>query len=291
MPESFTSEELAGLRRRYRTQVDAVHLLDRAGFPEDHIPTFTTASVFWHDINTQLSNGRMPGGRDTILAQALRDYPGFEASIMPPVQGLPSTMQNSSLSTLPGASPQVSPPQAEPPGSKTQLWVAVIGGLVTIIVAAITIIPSLMGNSDAKSEDSPKPSTSSSNDAKTEASPSSSTTPRKVPSLNVDPHWRLQEVSITPTSGPAQTTNIKVHATGFLPNEEVKIEFDRGSGLTNFDGPYGSEKNWYADKNGVVSEELPIPDEVCCAGGKLFVRITSISRHSEASDQTTFTLT
>jgi len=261
--ESFDDEELEGLCRRYNTEAEARRLLYRAGFPEGFIPAFSTPGAFWFDINRELTLGRMENGCPRIREVVRRDFPGAAAPQAP----TPSQQ----TAPPPTPSPSTARTPSEPPGSRTQIRVAVIGGAAAIVAATVAaIIPNLSGGDDHKKND---PSSSASNSVLAESS-----------------GGMQPKVSINPISGSAKTTEIKVRATGFQPHESVKIEFVEGSGLTKFDGPYGSENTWYADKNGVVSEDLPIPRDVCCAGGKLIVRVTSVDRHSRASDKTTFTL-
>ncbi|WP_416982951.1 effector-associated domain EAD1-containing protein [Streptomyces sp. T028] len=100
-----------------------------------------------------------------------------------------------------------------------------------------------------------------------------------------------QTVKIKPDSGPVGDTTIDVAATGFTPNERVKVELRDGGYLKKFDGPYGSEKVWKADSKGDVSAFIQVPGEVCCANGKLSVVVTSIKDHSAVSATAFFTIT
>ncbi|MFK4101174.1 hypothetical protein ACI2L1_14070 [Streptomyces sp. NPDC019531] len=81
-------------------------------------------------------------------------------------------------------------------------------------------------------------------------------------------------------------------ATGFLDDEAVTVELADGGHLQKFEGPYGEEKSWSADSNGTVTASLTVPREICCAGGKLDVIVTSVKRHTRgASGQAIFTIT
>jgi hypothetical protein len=267
--ESFDDEELEGLCRRYATEAEARRLLYRAGFPERFIPAFSTPGAFWFDVNREISLGRMENGCTKIREVVRKDFPG--ASVSPTSPTAQQVTSPPAPSPSPAQAQSTSSSEGEPPGSRTQIRVAIIGGAAAVVAATIAIIPNLSGD-DGSKKNSPSPTTSN--------------------SVVIDPDGGIRpHISINPTSGPVKATEIKVRATGFQSNESVKIEFFKGPGLTKFDGPYGSEKTWQADKNGVVSEELPVPDDVCCAGGELYVRVTSVKRHSEASDQATFTLT
>ncbi|MEU9242849.1 hypothetical protein [Streptomyces sp. NPDC048385] len=292
MPESFTSAELAQIRERYRTQDEALQLLDEAQvtLPNTH---FKSAKFFWAEVNRQLLLGMAPGGKDRILNAAQQEYPGAQLGSTTSQQIMSGQQTNPGPPTTQAPTQPAQPPSSVPPPetpSSIQLKTAIIGGLVTVAVAAIAIIPNLTSSGDAKQKDSATPTTSITGSA------SNSQTPLIDPNGGITgtPALIRPQISINPTSGKAGSTDVTVHATGFLPHEDVKIEFDRGTGLTKFEGPYNSENVYRANGNGVVTEEIPVPGEyvgVCCSGGKLSVRITSVSRHSSASDHTLFTLT
>ncbi|WP_328750553.1 hypothetical protein OHT57_34010 [Streptomyces sp. NBC_00285] len=297
MQESFSPAELAQICQKYRTHVDAMQLLDAAGFPSDHAPSsaaFTTASSFWKDVNRQLSAGRMVDGRNKIWAQVLSDFPAIQFNATPHQHEAAASSQDIPVSSGGQATTQTRRPdppgsassQEPPGGSKIAIIVASIGAGAVIVAALIAAAPILIGEDEPEDKESPSPSAP--------VSASVLVTPDGPPLPPSSSPTTRPQISINPASGPGGITDIKVRATGFVPNEDVKIEFDKGTGLTKFEGPYNSEHVYRADKNGVVAEEIPVPGDsvgVCCSGGKLIVRVTSVERHSKASDQTPYTLT
>lgn len=68
---------LAELACIFDEQRAAHALLERAGFPRQHLPRFgdRTPALFWEGVCQQVLNGRMPGGIDALLSEAAREYP------------------------------------------------------------------------------------------------------------------------------------------------------------------------------------------------------------------------
>lgn len=94
-------------------------------------------------------------------------------------------------------------------------------------------------------------------------------------------------ISVEPTQGkPGSTFHASVK--GFHAGEVVRLELFRGANLLRFDGPY-LLRDIAVPADGDASIDATMPEEICCAGGTVLVRATSIGRHIAAPDSV-FTL-
>ncbi|MEU6541561.1 effector-associated domain EAD1-containing protein [Streptomyces sp. NPDC047000] len=263
MLAGFSEDEQAALSKRYKRADDVYELLDRAGFPTGHIPAFRSPQSFWYEISRELENGVMVDGREKILAVVRLKYPSLQIGQNPP-------------------DPQP-PPIHEPltTSQKVLIVCAAITALGAIIAATVTGLFGLM------KDDSPS-------DSKASASASASASTLSGPTSNAPSEYieaARKTVSITPSSGPVGTT-IDVVAPGFQSNEPVTVELQNGEHLQKFLGPYGAGTPWSADSTGTVKASVTVDPEICCAGGKLNVVVTSSERHTRgASGLAIFTIT
>lgn len=73
--------------------------------------------------------------------------------------------------------------------------------------------------------------------------------------------------------------SVTVSGSDFQPGEDVRVELFDGAGLQKFDGPYGLG-DFPADGDGVLQPvTVTVPDEICCAGATVQMRVTGRSSH------------